>query len=85
MNKKDRKLIRDIYQAIPTDEEKELFEKVMNGTREEKLNWILTKAPLPITEEQRLAILLATSFTKEDRIAITGGFIRALIFKIFGI
>lgn len=85
MNKNDRAIIRSVYQAIPTDAEKALFEKVMGGTREDKLNWILAQAPLPITEEQRLAILAATSFTKADRIAIAGGFIRSLIFKLFGI
>lgn len=86
LTKKNRELIRAIYQSIPTEAEKDAFNKVLGMTTAQKMEWILRNTnTFNLTEEQRLAIMAATALTKEDRIIIGGGLIRRLIFKIFGI
>jgi hypothetical protein len=87
MNNKNRQLIRQFYQAIPTAEDKARFEAIMGASREDKIQYtasMLGKTDL-LTPELVAAILAATTFTKQDRILIFSGVIRNFIFKIFGV
>lgn len=86
MNDKNRRLIRQFYQSIPTAEEKAAFYAVMGASREERIRYtaqMLGKSDL-MTPELIDAIVAASTFTKEDRILIFSGIVRKLIFKLLG-
>jgi hypothetical protein len=86
MNDKDRRLIRQFYQSIPTAEEKAAFYAVMGASKEERIRYaaqMLGKSDL-MTPELIDAITTAATLTKEDRILIFSGIVRKLIFKLLG-
>jgi len=86
MNDKQRRLIRQFYQSIPTPEEKAAFYAVMGASREDRIKYtaqMLGKSDL-MTPELIDAIVAASTFTKEDRILIFSGIVRKLIFKLLG-
>lgn len=83
MNSKDRALIRQFYQAIPTAEEKELFETIMGSDKNMRgilLAKFLQETGAEMSPELQLVIAAAT-FTKEDRIMVFSGVARQLIFR----
>jgi len=86
MNDKQRRLIRQFYQSIPTPEEKAAFYAVMGASKEDRIRYtaqMLGKSDL-MTPELIDAIVAASTFTKEDRILIFSGIVRKLIFKLLG-
>jgi len=83
MSKRNREIIRAVYQSIPTEDEKAAFEKILGATTAQKVEFILANQNvLKLTEEQRNAILAATALTKEDRIILGGSLIRLAIFRV---
>jgi len=86
MNDKNRRLIRQFYQSIPTAEEKAAFYAVMGASKEDRIRYtaqMLGKSDL-MTPELIDAITSAAILTKEDRILIFSGIVRKLIFKLLG-
>ena len=83
MTKKDRDLLRAFYQSIPTEEEKAAYMAVLGASREDKVRYILVNAPLGMDEQTKVAILAATSLTKEYRAIIAGAIARGVILKFF--
>jgi len=87
MNDKQRRLIRQFYQSIPTPEEKAAFYAVMGASREDRIRYtaqMLGRTNL-MTPELIDAITAVSVLTKQDRIIIFSGVIRNLIYKLFGV
>lgn len=86
MKEEYRKALRDVYQSIPTSQEKEKFLLLENSSQAEKLAFILKNSNL-FSKEQQLAFLMAAGMTRDDRVAITGQIVRtglmAVLAKIF--
>ena len=82
MNKQENlDLIKEVWQSIPTPEEKAFLLDVLGMSKEAKRQLLLEHLT-GITEAQRQAILDAVSLTKAERAALAGQAVRALIFKV---
>jgi len=78
MTKKERELVRMVYQNIPTQAEKDLFLSTAALPKAQKAVY-LASAALNLSEEQKNAFLGIVSLTPEDRAVITAAVARGLI------
>ena len=85
MNANQRRLVRQLYQSLPTPEEKAKFAEVVELDRSARVRYAAQLLGKGFVDEATMnAIIAAGSLTKEDRIAIFSGAIRQWIFSIFG-
>ena len=85
MNANQRRLVRQLYQSLPTPEEKAKFAEVVELDRSARVRYAAQLLGRGFVDEATMnAIIAAGSLTKEDRIAIFSGAIRQWIFSIFG-
>lgn len=85
MNTSQRRLLRQFYQSIPTPEDRAKFAEVVGLDRGERMRYAASLLGRGIVDEATMnAIIAASSFTKEDRIAIFSGVVRQWIFSVFG-
>ena len=81
MTKNTQLIIRQIYQNIATQEERDLYLNVLDKSREEKIAFITANLP-ELTDVQKESILSIVSLTKEERAVLTGQAIRGVLMTL---
>lgn len=78
MTDQDKKLIRAFYQGLASDEEKDLFFKVLNMSNEDKAKYLAGEVlkKYGMDSETRAAIMAVSHITKDELVQLAAQEVR---------